>query len=163
MKLFKRFKLKRGKEVLNSTGGNYIAGQMIPDEAPKQIPESFQSRRRDAISDRSILMTLVGMLCNARTDFNDVDLYKEDTVFAHSFQIDRLPSEPTLRQRLDELPQERSHAALRGFNQILLNSALLSLQIDKTSLFYEPFKYQLCWRNSWLPSSSTLLSLHIFA
>ena len=120
MNLFKRFKLKKGKEVLNSTGGNYIAGQMIPDEAPEQIPENFQPRRRDSISDRSILMTLVGMLCNARTDFNDVDLYKDDTVFAHSFQIDRLPSEPTLRQRLDELPEERSHTTLRGFNQILL-------------------------------------------
>ncbi len=120
MKLFKRFKLKRGKEVLNSTGGNCIAGQMIPDEAHKQLPENFQRRRRDCISDRSILMTLVGMLCNARTDFNDVDLYKEDTVFAHSFQIDRLPSEATLRQRLDELPQQRSHSALRNFNQSLL-------------------------------------------
>ena len=120
MKLFKRFKLKKGKEVLNSTGGNYIAGQMIPDKAIEQIPENFQSRRRDSISAHSILMTLVGMLCNARTDFNDVDLYKDDTVFAHSFQIDKLPSEPTLRQRLDELPEQRTHLALRNFNQSLL-------------------------------------------
>ena len=120
MKLFKKFKIKKGKEDLNNTGGNYIVGQMIPDKAPEQIPENFQLRRRDSISDRSILMTMIGMLCNARTDFNDVDLYKEDTVFANSFQIDRLPSEATLRQRLDELPEQRTHQALRTFNQSLL-------------------------------------------
>ena len=120
MKLFKRFKLKKGKEELNSTGGNYICGQMIPEEALEQIPENFQPRRRDAISDHSVLMTLVGMLCNSRTDFNDVNLYQDDTVFAHSFHIDQLPSESSLRQRLDELPEQRSQSALRGFNQALL-------------------------------------------
>jgi hypothetical protein len=31
-----------------------------------------------------------------------------------------LPSEASLRQRLDELPEQRSHSALRGFNQRLL-------------------------------------------
>ena len=120
MKLFKRFKLKKGKEELNSTGGNYICGQMISDEALKQIPENFQPRRRDAISDRNVLMTMIGMLCNSRTDFNDVTLYQDDAVFAQSFRIDKLPSESSLRQRLDELPGQRSHSALRSFNQTLL-------------------------------------------
>ena len=125
MKLFKRFKLRKGKEVLNSTGGNYVVGQMIPDEAHEQIPENFQQRRQGSISDRSILMTLVGMLCNARTDFNDVDLYKEDIVFAQSFQIEQLPSEATLRQRLDEMPEQKTHQALRDFNQSLLKERSL--------------------------------------
>jgi hypothetical protein len=120
MKLFKRFKLKKGKEELNSTGGNYVCGQMISAEALEQIPENFQLRRRDAISDRSVLMTLIGMFCNSRTDFNDVDLYRNDAVFAHAFKIDLLPSESTLRQRLDELPEQRSHSALRNFNRTLL-------------------------------------------
>jgi hypothetical protein len=120
MKIFKRFKLKRGKEELNSTGGNYVCGQMISEEAFEQVPENFQPRRKDSISDRNVLMTMIGMLCNSRTDFNDVKLYQEDIVFAHSFQIDKLPSEATLRQRLDELPEQRSHVALRGFNQALL-------------------------------------------
>ena len=109
MKLFKRFKLKKSKEELNSTGGNYICGQMISEEALEQVPENFQPRRKDAITDRSVLMTMIGMLCNSRTDFNDVNLYQDDTVFAHSFRIDKLPSESSLRQRLDELPEQRSH------------------------------------------------------
>ena len=127
MKLFKRFKLKKGKEELNSTGGNYICGQMIPEEALEQIPENFQPRRKDAIGDRSVLMTLIGMLCNSRTDFNDVNLYQGDTIFAHSFHISQLPSEASLRQRLDELPEQLSHSALRGFNQTLLKVLPMSV------------------------------------
>lgn len=124
MKRFKRFKLKKGKEELNSTGGNYLCGQMIPETAFEQVPENFQPRRRDAISDRSVLMTMIGMLCNARTDFNDATLYQDDAVFAQSFRIDKLPSESSLRQRLDELPQQRSHSALRSFNQTLLKGRI---------------------------------------
>ena len=65
-------------------------------------------------------MTLIGMHCNARTDFNDVTLYQDDAVFAQAFRIDKLPSEASLRQRLDELPQQRSHCALHSFNQSVL-------------------------------------------
>jgi hypothetical protein len=30
----------------------------------------------DAIADRDILLTQIGLLCNGRTDFNDVDLFE---------------------------------------------------------------------------------------
>ena len=117
----KRLKLERGKEELNSTGGNYLCGHFLREPAREHLPKNFQIRRSDAISDRDILLTLTGMLCNARTDFTNASLYAEDTVFAHSFGIEALPSEATLRQRLDELPAERSQLALRTLNQSLLS------------------------------------------
>ena len=117
----KRLKLGRGKEELNSTGGNHLCGSFIREAARTHLPANFQSRRSDAISDRDILLTMTGMLCNSRTDFTDVGLYEGDTVFAHSFGIGELPSEPTLRQRLDELPAQRSQSALRTLNQSLLS------------------------------------------
>ena len=117
----KRLKLKRGKEELNSTGGNHLCGYFLHNIAREHLPVNFQSRRSDAISDRDILLTMTGMLCNSRTDFTDVNLYANDAVFAHSFGIVELPSEATLRQRLDELPAERSQSALRTLNQSLLS------------------------------------------
>ena len=117
----KRLKLERGKEELNSTGGNYLCGHFLLEPAREHLPKNFQIRRSDAINDRDILLTLTGMLCNARTDFTNASLYAEDTVFAHSFGIEALPSEATLRQRLDELPAERSQLALRTLNQSLLS------------------------------------------
>ena len=115
----KRLKLKRGKEELTSTGGNYLCGLLLKG-MNAVLPKNFQPRRSDAISDRSILKTLIGMLCNGRTDFTDVNLYANDEVFANAYEIDRLPSESLLRQRLDELPAERSHEALRALNTEVL-------------------------------------------
>ncbi len=115
----KRLKLKRGKEELTSTGGNHLCGLLLK-AASAVLPKNFQQRRSDAISDRSLLKTLIGMLCNGRTDFTDVNLYQDDTVFANAYEIERLPSESLLRQRLDELPQQRSHQALRALNTQLL-------------------------------------------
>lgn len=117
----KRLRLERGKEELISTGGNYLCGQFIRELAQKHLPKDFQSRREGAIKDRDILMTLTGMLCDARSDFTNVNQYFGDTVFTQSFGIDQLPSEVTLRQRLDELPQERSHLALRRLNESILS------------------------------------------
>ena len=117
----KRVKLERGKEELISTGGNHLCSHFLREASfRKHLPTNFQSRRKDAISDRDILMTMTGMLCNARTDFTDVNLYAQDLVFMQSFGISVLPSEATLRQRLDELPARVCHRALRALNQTLL-------------------------------------------
>lgn len=62
------------------------------------------------------------MICDGRTDYTNVNLYSQDTVFTQSFGIENLPSESTLRQRLDELPQQRSHWALRTLNESLLKT-----------------------------------------
>ncbi|MCH2342865.1 MAG: IS1380 family transposase, partial [Pseudomonas sp.] len=116
----KRFKVKKGKGELNSTGGNYLCGLLLEGHAKQSLPENFQPRRIDAISDQSVLLTMIGLLSNGRSDFNDVDLYRGDSVFANAYGIERLPSEAVLRQRLDELPPLRSHAALRALNTRLL-------------------------------------------
>lgn len=116
----KRLKLERGKEELISTGGNYLCGHILRESAQFVLPENFQTRRGGSISDRDILMTMTGILCDGRSDFTNVNLYDGDTVFSHAFGISDLPSEATLRQRLDELPQERSHLALRKLNESIL-------------------------------------------
>lgn len=118
----KRYKVKKGKGELNSTGGNYLCGMLLEGHAKRSLPENFHPRRSDAIGDRSVLLTMIGLLSNGRSDFNDVDLYRGDEVFANAYGIERLPSEPVLRQRLDELPPLRSHAALRKLNTRLLGT-----------------------------------------
>lgn len=118
----KRLILERGKEELISTGGNYLMGHVFRELARKHLPKDFQSRREGSISDRDVLLTMTGMICDGRTDYTNVNLYCEDVVFTQSFGIVNLPSEPTLRQRLDELPQQRSHSALGKLNGALLRT-----------------------------------------
>ena len=60
------------------------------------------------------------MLCNSRTDFTDVNLYVNNTVFTQAYGIEKLPWESTLRQRMDEFPIKCIHEVLRKVNEVLL-------------------------------------------
>jgi len=93
----------------------------LENHAKRALPENFQSRRRDAISDRDILLSQIGLLCNGRNDFNDIDLYRGDELFTNAFGIKTVASEPVFRQRFDELPAARAHSALRHLNRSLLS------------------------------------------
>ncbi len=115
----KQYKYEKGKSDINSSAGNYLSGAVLSHANPRQHLGDFQSRRSDAISDHDILMTMTGLLCNARTDFNDVDLFREDILFQDAYGLKNLPSEGSLRTRLDELPR-RCHDNIRAMNLSLL-------------------------------------------
>ncbi len=117
-------KIAQGKENLTSTGGNVVAGHVFCAADAKRHLKEFQKRRPDAISDYDILATMIGLICNGRTDFCDVDLYRDDKVFATSFGITRLPSESSLRNRFDEFPTS-CEDALRNFNVALIKRVAL--------------------------------------
>jgi hypothetical protein len=117
----KHYKLKTGKGELNSTSGNHLCGLLLEDHARQAIPANFQPRRADAIADRDILLSQIGLLCNSRTDFNDIDLYRDDELFMNAYGLETVASEPVFRQRFDDLPAKRTHAALRKLNTRLLS------------------------------------------
>jgi hypothetical protein len=121
----KKYKLERGKADLNSSAGNYLTGAILASAGPDEQLKDFQKRRNDAISDHDILLTLTGLLCNSYTDFNDVDLFRGDQLFRDAYGLEKLPSEATLRTRLDELPA-RCHDNLREMNLGLLKSRSFS-------------------------------------
>ncbi|NKB25482.1 MAG: hypothetical protein GKR87_14115 [Kiritimatiellae bacterium] len=83
----KQYKIKTGKGELNSTSGNHLCGLLLEDHAQRILPSNFQPRRSDAISDRETLLTQIGLLCNGRTDFNDIDLYRGDEIFMNAFGL----------------------------------------------------------------------------
>ena len=116
----KHYRLKIGKGELNSTGGNHLCGLVLGKLPMKTLPENFQPRRSDAIADRDILLSQIGLLCNGRTDFNDIDLYRGDEIFMNAYGLKTVASESVFRQRFDDLPAEKTHASLRRLNTRLL-------------------------------------------
>ena len=94
---------------------------MLETHAKRALPLNFQPRRSDAISDRDILLSQIGLLSNGRTDFNDIDLYRGDELFTNAFGIQTVASEPVFRQRFDELPAMKTQSALRLLNRDLLS------------------------------------------
>ena len=117
----KHYRLKTGKGELNSTSGNHLCGLLLGDLLKNMLPQNFQPRRADAIADRDILLSQIGLLCNGRTDFNDIDLYRGDELFMNAYGLARVPSESVFRQRFDDLPALRTHAALRRLNMGLIS------------------------------------------
>lgn len=116
----KHYQLKTGQGSLNSTSGNHLCGLILEKHPEKALPVNFQPRRSDAISDRHILLSQIGLLCNGRNDFNDIDLYKNDEVFMNAYGLKTVPSEAVFRQRFDDLPPDATHTALRKLNTHLL-------------------------------------------
>ncbi len=116
----KHYKLKTGKGELNSTSGNHLCGLVLGNLPKATLPPNFQPRRSAAIADRDILLSQIGLLCNGRTDFNDIDLYRDDEVFMNAYGLKTVASESVFRQRFDDLPAEKTLTALRKLNTQLL-------------------------------------------
>ncbi|NCD32710.1 MAG: IS1380 family transposase [Spartobacteria bacterium] len=130
-----RYKIKTGKAELNSTSGNHLCGLILSDTNQDAVPDNFQKRRSDAISDRDILYTQIGLLCNGCTDFNDIELYKGDSIFMNAYGLKNVASEAVFRQRFDDLPETRTHAALRQLNlQLLAPRSFGTVSADGLSL-----------------------------
>jgi len=125
----KHYKLKTGKGELNSTSGNHLCGLLLGELPKTMLPANFQPRRAGAIADRDILLSQIGLLCNGRTDFNDIDLYRNDALFMNAYGLKTVASESVFRQRFDDLPAQRTHAALRKLNTRLVSKRTFG-QVD---------------------------------
>src|SRR3972149_5093893 len=48
-------------------------------------------------------VSMIGLLCLGKSDYADVGAFRHETFFAQALGLRRVPSEETLRQRLDQL------------------------------------------------------------
>lgn len=60
--------------------------------------------RRPAIKHGDVVTAAIGLLCLGKSDFNDIEAFREDRFFRLALGLRAIPSEPTLRQRLDAMP-----------------------------------------------------------
>ena len=58
--------------------------------------------RSDAVSHRDVLASYIGLLCLGKSDYEAIEAYREDTFFYEALGLEQVPSEATLRQRMDE-------------------------------------------------------------
>ena len=72
----KTYKLKQGNEKLNSSAENLLTGRILTGSGARDHLPNFQRRRADAFTDYEILMSMVGLLCNGRSDYCDIKLFR---------------------------------------------------------------------------------------
>lgn len=91
------------KEKLTSHSGFALVGlginryTTIPSSLEKAVPLS-----PGGIAHASVIRSYVGLLSIGKSDYQAVEQHREDDFFKKSLGISRVPSEPTLRQRMDE-------------------------------------------------------------
>ena|GEM_PF-1163564 len=62
--------------------------------------------RSDAIGHANILSSSVALLCLGKSGFEAINGFREDPYFATALDLDQVPSEGTLRQRMDGFAEQ---------------------------------------------------------
>ena len=103
------YKIEQGNEEINSTGGISLVGGIL-NKAKVFTGTEFE-RQGGKLTHKGHCKAMIGILCEGRSDFVDIGIHKSDPVFKESLSLDKIPSEPSFRQRLGE-------AAIYGVDMI---------------------------------------------
>jgi hypothetical protein len=115
-------KIQQSSEDLNSNGGIALAGNLLGGlrNLGKLDRTKMGKVRKGQISHSEILKSAAGLFVLGRSDFADIEQFREDQLFRDSLGLRRVPSEETLRQRLDGI------SSVNG-EQTLLDDAVVEL------------------------------------
>lgn len=94
--------VEQGKEAISGTGGLLIVGGILKTHKIGIRADSVVFGGEDPkIKNSDVLLAYIGLLCMGRTAYTDIELYRKDSVFKATLGIKTVPSEGTMRQRLD--------------------------------------------------------------
>lgn len=100
-----QFVISETDDVLVSHTGLALAGTLLGQSQLKRRLDALDvpQCKRPAMSHGDVLLSMLGLLCLGKSDYADIEAFRRETFFARALDLARLPSEETLRQRLDQL------------------------------------------------------------
>jgi len=99
------FTITHTDEVLVSHSGLALAGALL-QQSPlrKRLNEiRLSAHERPEVPHGDVLVAMIGLLCLGKSDYADIEGYRHEEFFHRALGLKRLPSEETLRQRMDQL------------------------------------------------------------
>ena len=96
-----KFILEQGGGPLTSLAGLTLVGNALHRFA--QVPQLTDPALpvRSGIPNSDILMAMMGLLCQGKSDFEAIERFRQDAFYARALGLRGVPSSATLRQRLD--------------------------------------------------------------
>lgn len=107
-------------EILTSNSGLAVAGALIRSlKIGKGLEKIKFSSDEPEISNQDVIRSYLGLLVMGRTNYEDIELFRNDRIFRIMLDIKKVPSAATLRQRFDAA-REAFDNSLREFNVAIL-------------------------------------------
>lgn len=99
------FIISETDEVLVSHSGLALAGALLRRTELRRRLDAVRIERckRPVMSHGDVLLSMVGLLCLGKSDYAAIEPFRQETFFRRALGLDQLPSEETLRQRMDQL------------------------------------------------------------
>ena len=81
-----------------------MVGALLQDTKLRQRVDALDvNGLRPEVKHGDVVTAAIGLLCLGKSDFNDIEAFREDEFFRQSLGLRQIPSEPTMRQRLDAM------------------------------------------------------------
>ena len=123
-----KYEIEETDEYITGRAGLALVGQLIgkTDLASRIDGVAIELCKKPEIKHSENLISMVGLLCMGKPDYDAIEEFREDDFFADSLGIHTVPSSPTLRQRID--------MAEGGFDGIILEESANLLRETKAEL-----------------------------
>ena len=97
----KRFKIEQSDMEITGQSGLALIGQAIKRHTHLKSHVDNSVARRHGITHSDVLKSYLGLLCVGKNDFEAINSIDSDFFFQSALDVDEIPSEATLRQRMD--------------------------------------------------------------
>jgi hypothetical protein len=99
------FIISETDEILVSHSGMALAGALLRGTAIQKRINRIRlgDRKRPEVPHGEVATAMIGLLCLGKPDFEAIEAFREDAFFRQALGMAKVPSEGTLRQRLEEL------------------------------------------------------------
>lgn len=124
------FKISSTTDKINNIGGLALAGELFNCfDLENRFEFREIGKRRDRVADSDIVKTMMGLFVQGRSDYEDIELFRDDPLFGPALGLKKVVSCSALRNRLGELGEVSGcQGRLREANtQFLKNTKLDSV------------------------------------
>lgn len=99
------FIISETDEVLVPQAGLAVVGALLKGTAVKRRASAIELEDcpRPEMKHGDVLTAAIGLLCLGKSDYTDIEAFRSDEFFRRALGLSKVPSEETLRQRLDQL------------------------------------------------------------
>jgi hypothetical protein len=100
-----QFVISETDEVLVPQADLALVGALLQGTTLKERASAvrLEACPRPEVKHGDVVTAAIGLLCLGKSDFTDIEAFRRDEFFRRSLGLRKVPSEATLRQRLDLL------------------------------------------------------------